>query len=56
MTEVLLTLEDVAEALKVSVDTVRRIIADGEIKTIRVRRQLRIRESELEGYLRRQSN
>lgn len=54
MTEQLLTLDDVAKILQVSVVTVRRLINDGDLKAIKVRGQLRVRREDLEDYLRRQ--
>ncbi len=52
----MLTIEDVAKRLNVSVATVRRLIDDGELKAIKVRGQWRIREEDYEAYLRRQSS
>lgn len=49
--ETLLTLEDVAKRLNVSVATVRRLINDGELRAIKVRSQLRVRPSDLNDYL-----
>ena len=47
----LLTLEEVAEILRVSVQTVRRLINDGELKAIKVRGQLRVKQTDLDDYL-----
>jgi excisionase family DNA binding protein len=49
--ETLLTLEEVAKRLNVSVATVRRLINDGELKAIKVRFQLRVKPSDLEDYI-----
>jgi excisionase family DNA binding protein len=54
MTEQLLTLDDVAKILQVSVVTVRRLINDGALKAIKVRGQLRVKQEDLDAYLRRQ--
>jgi excisionase family DNA binding protein len=53
--ESLLTLEDVAKRLNVSVATVRRLINDGALKAVRVRFQLRVRPADLDDYVRRHS-
>lgn len=47
------TIEEIAETLKVSVDTVRRMIRDGEIHAIKVRGQWRITKEALDHYLQR---
>lgn len=47
----LLTIEDVANRLRVSVRTVRNLIADGKIVTVRVGRQIRITEEAYQEYL-----
>ena len=52
--EPLLSVVDTAAALQVSVKTVRRLLARGELGASRVGRQLRISRSELLAYLRRQ--
>lgn len=49
--ETLLTLEEVAKRLNVSVATVRRLINDGELRAVKIRFQLRVRPSDLEDYL-----
>jgi excisionase family DNA binding protein len=49
----LLTVKEVAEILRVSQPTVLRMIADGELRAIRVRTQWRIRRSDLDDYLQR---
>jgi excisionase family DNA binding protein len=51
MTETLLTLDEVAQALRVSVVTVRRLISDGALKAIKVRGQVRVRQVDLDAYL-----
>ncbi len=53
--EKLLTLDEVAERLNVSVATVRRLIHDGELKAVKVRFQLRVKPSDLDDYIRRHS-
>jgi excisionase family DNA binding protein len=53
--ESLLTLEEVAQRLNVSVATVRRLINDGALKAVRVRFQLRVRPADLDDYVRRHS-
>jgi len=53
MTETLLTLDDVAHILQVSVVTVRRLIKDGELRAIKVRGQVRVKQADLDDYLRR---
>ena len=49
--EQLLTIDDTAEALRVSTDTVRRIIAREELKSKKVGGQIRIRQLWLDKYL-----
>lgn len=51
MAKTLLTMEEAAELLRISAVTVRRLIADKQIKSIRVGRQIRIRQQELNDYL-----
>ena len=46
----------VAKRLDVSTRTARRIIESGELKAYRIRRQWRVFESDLQGYLERQPN
>lgn len=50
----LMTLPQVAEYLAVSTRSVRRLIAQGEFKVLRIGRQLRVSPSDLESYLSRQ--
>ena len=42
------TIEEVADILKVSVDTIRRMIKNGELEAFKVHRQYRIRKEVLE--------
>ncbi len=46
------TIEEVAEILKVSVDTIRRMIKSGELEAFKVHRQYRIRKEVLERMMR----
>jgi len=48
----LLTLEEVAQILSISVSTVRRMIDDRELRARRVRGQLRVLKEDLEEYIR----
>lgn len=50
MTE-LLTLQEVAERLRVSVSTVRRLVASGQIRVVKVGRKPLVTSRELEAYL-----
>ena len=45
------TLEEVADMLRVSVETVRRLVLSGEIEAKRVGRQYRISQENLNKYL-----
>lgn len=47
----LLTLEEVAATLRVSPRTVRREIAEGHIRVIKIRRRPLVQDSELEAYI-----
>ncbi len=47
----LLRLPEVAERLQVSMPTVRRMVKDGRIKSIRVGRVIRVRPIDLESYI-----
>lgn len=47
----LLTVREVADAMRVSTMTVYRLIKAGELGAIRVGRHFRIRESDLSAYL-----
>ena len=46
-----LTLEEVAQILRVSIPTVRKLIREGRLKSFRVGAQVRIRRDELEKYM-----
>lgn len=48
----MLTVNDVAEELRVSVRTVYRLIHDGALRCVKIRRQIRIRREDLDHYLR----
>jgi len=47
----LLRLTEVADRLDVSMPTVRRLVKDGKIKSVRVGRVLRVRPLDLESYI-----
>lgn len=49
------TVEQVAELLKVSPQTVRRLIREGQLKAVRVGIQLRVKKEELDRFLENQS-
>jgi excisionase family DNA binding protein len=51
----LYTVEQVADILQVSPQTVRRLIKEGQIKAVRVGIQLRVKKEELDRYLESQS-
>ncbi len=51
MTDTLLTAAEVAEQLRVSTMTVYRLIRSGELPAVRVGRNYRVRERDLEQYL-----
>ncbi len=53
--EELLTIEEVARILKVSVQTVRRMIDESELKAIKIRGQWRIKREDLQDYIDRKS-
>ena len=53
MTDLVYTIDEVAQLLKVSPATVRRLIDDGQLKAIKVRGQVRIRKEDLDDYLKR---
>lgn len=48
----LLTIQETADRLGVSPRTVRRLIAEGEVHTHRIRRAIRISEKDIHDYLR----
>ncbi len=52
----MLTLEEVAYRLSVSVQTVRRLIQDGDLKAVKVRNQWRVRQEDLDNYIRKASS
>jgi excisionase family DNA binding protein len=45
------TLQEVAERLRVSLQTVRRLVRTGELKTIKVGRQYRVTHAQLEAFM-----
>ncbi len=47
----LLTLQQVADRLQVSMSTVRRLVAAGKLKTVRIGRNLRVRPEDLAAYI-----
>lgn len=49
----MLTVEEVSEILRISVQTVRRLIDDGQLRAYRVRGQWRVKKEDLDDYLRR---
>jgi excisionase family DNA binding protein len=51
----LLTVAEVANVMRVSRMTVYRLIRRGQLKAIRVGRNYRVREDDLNGYLQEQS-
>lgn len=53
--EELLTIEDVSRILRVSIQTVRRMIDEGELKAIKIRGQWRIKREDLQDYIDRKS-
>lgn len=55
MGESLLTVQDVADRLKVSESTVRRLIDQGAIPIVRIGRQIRIRPEDVEKYIKQQT-
>ncbi len=48
--EKLYTIKQLAEALKLNIQTVRRFCATGKIKAIKIGREYRVKESDLELY------
>ena len=52
----MLSLEEVAYRLNVSVQTVRRLILNGELRGVKVGKQWRVRPEDLEDYIRRASS
>ena len=51
MADMLLTLEEVAQALRVSVKTVKKYIALGRIEGVLIGNRYRVRETALDRYL-----
>jgi excisionase family DNA binding protein len=47
----LYTIEEAAQMLKVSVDTIRRMIKRGELEVVKVGVQIRIKAASLQKYL-----
>lgn len=47
----LLTLQQVADRLQVSMSTVRRLVDAGKLKTVRIGRNLRVRPEDLAAYI-----
>jgi len=47
------TMKNVAEMLSVSLSTVRRLVDSGELRTLKVRRSVRIPEESLKAYVER---
>jgi putative molybdopterin biosynthesis protein len=54
MSETMYTVEEIAKMLRVSTETVRKLIAQGEIRAKRVGRQYRISQEALNEYLSKQ--
>jgi excisionase family DNA binding protein len=52
MAETMYTVDEVAKMLRVSTETIRKLIASGEIRAKRVGRQFRISQEALDEYLR----
>jgi excisionase family DNA binding protein len=51
MAEEIYTIEEVADILKVSQQTVRKLIREKKLRTVRVGVQIRIRQSEIDRFL-----
>jgi len=47
----LLTLQQVADRLQVSMSTVRRLVDAGDLKIVRIGRNLRVRPDDLRAYI-----
>jgi len=47
----LLTLQQVADRLQVSISTVRRLVDAGELRAVRIGRNLRVRPEDLAAYI-----
>lgn len=50
MAPILLTIDDVADALQVSATTVKRLIREGRLRAVKIERATRIRRTDLEAY------
>ena len=53
--ESFLTVQEVAELMRVSTMTVYRLIKSGELRAARIGRSIRLREREVEAYLERET-
>jgi excisionase family DNA binding protein len=51
MADNVLTIEEVANILRVSTGTVRKLIKDGKLKSFRVGLQIRVKQSDLDRYM-----
>ncbi len=51
-----LTVDEVAAELRVSAQTVRKLIEEGQLRAFKVRGQWRIRRADLDRYIEKQSN
>lgn len=47
----LLTLQQAADRLQISMSTIRRLIKAGKLQAVRIGRNLRIRPADLEAYI-----
>mgnify|MGYP002683021631 FL=1 len=47
----LLRLDEVADRLAVSLPTIRRLVKEGQLRTVRVGRQLRVRPGDLDQFI-----
>ena len=56
MPEQLHTIEDVARILQISVSSVRLMIKENKLETLRIGRQIRISESALNDFIARQAS
>ena len=51
-TETLLTVQEAMQRLKIGRTYLYKLIGDGDLHTVRLGRSVRIREAELDGYIR----
>ena len=51
MTEQLLTLDQVAARLQVSMSTIRRRVKAGELRVVRIGRQIRVRPEDFDAFV-----